>query len=96
MIWLKSLNLYAMVALVVLGGVIVTGIFRAGANYNEAKHERATEKINKVIVEDRGKDEAEISAEAAANAKIDEAVKAALKQRFVLDEETAALLASVR
>lgn len=96
MIWLKSLNLYAMVALVVLGGVIVTGIFRAGANYNEAKHERATEKINKVIVEDRGKDEAEIAAEAKAGAEVDETVHANLKQTFILDSDTALWLGLVK
>ena len=96
MIWLKSLNLYAMVALVALGGLIVTGIFRAGVKHERNKNAAETGEVNVVIVGDRGKDEAEIPALDAEAAKIDAAVKAALKARFVLDEETASALSMVK
>lgn len=99
MIWLKSINLYAVAALVILGGVIVAGIFHAGVKHERNKNAAENAETNTVIVGDRGKDEAEIQAQDAAAAKIDAAVKKELElkanQRFILDEDTARLLNSV-
>lgn len=94
--WLKSINLYAIVALVILGGVIVTGIFRAGVKHERNKNAAETAEVNTVIVGDRGKDEAELSASDAEAAKIDAAVKAGVKQKLILDETTAKALDSVK
>jgi hypothetical protein len=89
-------NIVGAAFLVLLGVMIVTGSYSAGKRSERNKQAAETAKVNAIIVEDRGKDEAEIAAEAAAADKIDKAVKAALKQRFVLDEETARLLGSVK
>ena len=93
-------NIVGAAFLVLLGVMIVTGSYSAGKRSERNKQAAETAAINSVIVEDRGKDEAEIAVEAAAAAKIDAAVKAELKlkanERFILDEETAALLASVK
>jgi hypothetical protein len=89
-------NLVGAALLVLLGVSIVTGSYTAGKRSERNKQAVATAKLNSVIVEDRGKDEAEISAEKAEADRIDKAVTAALKQRFVLDEETAKLLRSVK
>jgi len=97
---LRLPNFWAIGLAVIVGGLVVTGIFRAGVKHERNKQVAETAETNKSIVEDRGKDEAEISAEAAANAKIDAEVQKQLKlkanERFILDEETAALLASVK
>jgi hypothetical protein len=94
--WLKSINLYAMLALVAVGGLIVTGIFRAGVKYEQRKDEAEMAKINAPIIEQRGKDEADLTAEAKAAETIDAAVKANIKQKLVLDQDTARLLGSIR
>jgi hypothetical protein len=92
----KSLNLYAMLALVVLGGTIVTGIFMAGARHNELRHEAAAAEVNAPIIEQRGKDEAELAAEKAAAERADAAVAGAISQVCPVTEATANLLASVK
>jgi hypothetical protein len=93
---LKSLNLSAMAALVVLGGMAVAGIFMAGARHNELRHEAATAEVNAPIIEQRGKDEAELAAEKAAAERADAAVAGAISQVCPVTEETARLLASVK
>lgn len=93
---LRIPNLYAYGALVALGALIVVGIFNAGARHNQMRHDSATAKVNLPIVEQRGKDEAEIAAEAEASKKSDAVVAGAISQQCVLTSETAKLLASVR
>lgn len=93
---LKLPNFYAIGLAVVVVVLIVVGIFNAGARHNEAKHEKATVATNKVIVEARGKDEAELDAEAKAAETVDASVKANLKQTLILNEGTAKLLGSVK
>lgn len=92
MLWLKSINLYAALGLVLVGGLIVTGIFNAGANYNEGKHERATAQTNTLIVEQRGKDEVEMAAEKLAAEMRDKVFASSPRQKLILDEATAKLL----
>jgi hypothetical protein len=94
--WLKSLNLYAIGVLVVLGGVIVAGIFNAGEQHNQMKHDGATAKVNIPIVEDRGKDEAEVPANDQAGKATADAVAGAVSQTCVLTPETVKLLAGLR
>jgi hypothetical protein len=93
-------NIIAVVGLVMLGGMIVTGLYTAGQRAERNKQAAEVGKVNTVIVEDRGKDEAEIAASDAEAKKIDAAVAKQLElkmnQRFILDEETAKLLGSVR
>jgi hypothetical protein len=96
MIWLKSLNLYAVVALIGLGGVIVSGIFIAGERHNQRKHEAAAARINVPLAEMRGRDEAEVAAETRAAKATDDAIAGAVQQQCILTEDTARLLASVR
>lgn len=93
---LRLPNFYAVVALLAVGGLIVTGIFRVGANYNEGKHVQATAETNAVIVEDRGKDEAELTAAAETAKHLDGVTRGLLKQQLILTEETAVLLGGVR
>jgi hypothetical protein len=93
---LKLPNFYAIVAAVIVGGLIVTGIFRAGVKYEQRKDAAEMAAINAPIVEQRGKDEAEMTAEDKKAKEIDAAVKAALNQRFILDGDTIKLLNSVR
>jgi hypothetical protein len=83
---------YAIGLAVIVGGVIVAGIFRAGANYNEAGHKEAAVETNKVIVEARGKDEAELAAEAFAAEMRDKVFASAPRQQFILDDATAKAL----
>jgi hypothetical protein len=93
-------NIIAVVGLVMLGGMIVTGLYTAGQRAERNKQAAEVAKVNSVIVEDRGKDEAEIAASDKRAQEIDAAVKKELElkanQRFILDEETAKLLGSVR
>jgi hypothetical protein len=96
MAWLKLPTFYAIVLAVAVGGLIVTGIFRAGVKYEQRKDEAEMAKINAPIIEQRGKDEAEIAAEAKAAETIDAAVKANIKQKFVLDQDTAQWLGAVK
>jgi hypothetical protein len=89
-------NIIAVVGLVMLGGLIVTGIYTAGQRAERNKTAAEMAPINTSIVADRGKDEAEIASDAKDADKIDAAVKAALNARFILDEDTAKLLGSVK
>jgi hypothetical protein len=93
---LKLPNFYAIVLAVAVGGLIVTGIFRAGVKYERGNTAAEIVDINKIIVEDRGKDETEIPAEAKAAETIDAAVKANIKQKLVLDQDTAHWLRAVK
>lgn len=96
MIWLRSLNLYAVIALVALGGTIVTGIYMAGARNERNKVIAETMTLNTKIIEARAEDRAAIAADAARAAKTDAEVKAAVRQKLILTKETARLLASVK
>lgn len=93
---LKLPNFYAIGLAVIVGGLIVTGIFRAGIKYERGNNAAELAGTNTAITEQRGKDEAQMAAEAVTAAKIDAAVKAALKQRFILDEKTIQALNSVK
>jgi hypothetical protein len=93
---LKLPNFYAIGLAVIVGGLIVTGIFRAGVKYEQRKDEAEMAKINAPIIEQRGKDETELAAEAKAAETIDAAVKAKLKQTLILDGETATWLGMVK
>ena len=90
--WLKSPNLYAVLAILAL----VVVIYSAGGGHERRKADAVVAKVNKPILEQRGKDEAELAAEADKAKTVDELVKAALSKRFILDAETAALLAKVK
>jgi hypothetical protein len=93
---LKLPNFYAFVAVFIVGCLAVTGIYTAGQRAERNKTAAEMAPINTSIVADRGKDEAEIASDAKDAAKIDAAVKAALNARFILDEDTAKLLGSVK
>jgi hypothetical protein len=88
-------NIIACVALVLLGVTIVFGSIRIGVKMERNKNAAETAATNTIIAEDRGKDEAEIAAAETAAKSTDAAVKGALKQTLILDEETARLLSSV-
>jgi hypothetical protein len=92
-------NVGGAIALVLLGVTIVSGSYMAGERHRDNVLAVATAKTNGKIVEQRGKDEAEIAAQDADAARIDAAVKAELalkkNERFILDEDTAALLRKV-
>lgn len=94
--WLGGKNLYAMAALVVLGGVIVTGLFSAGARHERRKAEAETAKVNVPIAEQRGQDEAQVPANDEAGKAAASAVAGAVKQQCIITGETARLLASLR
>ena len=90
--WLKSPNLYAVLGIL----AIVVLIFNVGQRHEQRKVESEVAAVNKPVVEQRGKDEAEIAAEKAASAKTDADVVAALTQTCPVTEATAILLAKVR
>jgi hypothetical protein len=94
--WIKSPNLYAMAALVILGGVIVAGIFQAGVKHERNEVNARTMEVNTKIVEARAEDRAALAAEAAEAVKTDAEVRAGITQACVLTEETAKLLALVK
>ena len=94
--WIKSPNLYAMAALVILGGVIVAGIFQAGVKHERNKVNARTMEVNSKIVSARAHDEAQLAAEAAEAVKTDAEVRAGITQKCELTEETARLLAKIR
>jgi hypothetical protein len=94
--WLKSINLYAIVGLIVIGGVVAQGLVMKGERNERRKHALETMAVNTKIVSVRAYDEAELAAEAAKAAKTDAEVKAALRQSLILTEETAHLLGSIR
>lgn len=89
-------NLIAIGALIALGGTIVTGIYVAGIRHEQRKWALEMAERNKPIIEQRGKDEAELAAEAAAAANTDAAVAGAISQMCPATAETARLMASVR
>jgi hypothetical protein len=90
--WLKSPNLWLVAG--ILAMVLV--IFSAGQRYEERKTEAEVAAVNVPIAEQRGKDEAEVAAEAAAAKTSDAVVSEAIKQTCVLTAETAKLLGEVR
>jgi hypothetical protein len=90
------LNAYKNLVLLGVGAAFVVFVFAAGARHNERKHEAATAELNAPILEQRGKDEAELAAEAKAAETVDTSVKGALAQKCLATEETAKLLAGVR
>lgn len=91
-----SLNIYGYAAVAILGGLIVIGLFNAGARHNQMQHDNATAQVNAPILEQRGKDEAELAAEAAAAKNTDAAVAGAISQMCPATAETVRLMASVR
>jgi hypothetical protein len=93
---LKLPNFYAFVAVFIVGCLAVTGSYTAGKRSERNKQAAETAAINSVIVEDRGKDEAEISAKAKSDAEVDDTVKDNLKQTFILDADTALWLGLVK
>ncbi len=93
---LKLPNFYAYALAIAVGGLIVTGLYTAGQRAERNKQAAEMAAINAPIIEQRAKDEAELSADAKKAKEIDTAVKAALNQRFILDEDTGKLLNSVK
>ena len=93
---MKSINLYAMAALVILGGVIVAGIFQAGVKHERNKVAARTAELNTELVGLRAEDRAALAAEADRAKAVDAEVAAGISQTCPLTEETAALLAKVR
>jgi hypothetical protein len=89
-------NIIAVVGLVMLGGMIVTGIYTAGQRAERNKTVAEMAPINTSIVADRGKDEVELAAEAFAAEMRDKVFASAPRQQFILDAETAKLLGSVK
>jgi hypothetical protein len=89
-------NLYAGIALVVVGGMIVAGIFNMGRRFEKGENAAELAAVNAPIVEQRGKDEAEIAANDKAGKDVDETVKANLKQTLILDKDTAVWLGLVK
>jgi hypothetical protein len=89
-------NIIALGALVVLGGLIVSGIYMAGVRHEQRKWALEMADRNKDLAEQRGKDEAEIAAGDKAGKAADAVVAGAVSQSCVLTEQTAKLLASVR
>jgi hypothetical protein len=89
-------NIVGAAFLVLLGVMIVTGSYSAGKRSERNKQAAETAAINSVIVEDRGKDEAEISAKAKSDAEVDDTVKDNLKQTFIIEDQTALWLNLVK
>jgi hypothetical protein len=89
-------NIIAVVGLVMLGGMIVTGIYTAGQRAERNKTAAEMAPINTSIVADRGKDEAEIAANEKAGSEVDATVKANLKQTFIIEDQTALWLNLVK
>lgn len=96
MLWLKSLNLYAMGALFILGAAAVSGIYLKGARDEQRKWALEMAERNKPILEQRGKDEAEVPANDAAGEHTAAVVAGAVKQECVLTPETVRLFAGIR
>jgi hypothetical protein len=86
--WLKSPNLYAVLAIVAL----CVGIYTAGQRSERNKTAAEMAPINSSITEQRGKDEAELAAEAFAAEMRDKVFASAPRQQFILDEATAKAL----
>lgn len=88
------------VALVLLGVTIVSGSYISGQRAERNKQAAEIAKVNAPIIEQRGKDEAELAAQEEAAKRIDAAVKAELElkknERFILDPDTAKLLGAVK
>jgi hypothetical protein len=93
--WLAGKNLYAMLALVAVGGMIVTGIYTSGQRAERNKQAAEMAKINAPIIEQRAKDEAELAAEALGAEMAAKAFASAPRQSLILNEETAKALGSV-
>jgi hypothetical protein len=93
-LWMKSINLYAMLALVAVGGLIVTGIYTSGQRAERNKQAAEMAAINAPIIEQRAKDEAELAAEAFAAEMRDKVFASAPRQQLILDAETAKALSS--
>ena len=91
---LPNFYAYGLLAFVVV--LIVTGIYTAGQRAERNKQAAEIAKTNAVIVEARGKDEAEIAAQDKAAETVDAAVKAKIKQTLILDGETATWLGLVK
>jgi uncharacterized membrane protein affecting hemolysin expression len=91
---LPNFYAYGLLAFVVV--LIVTGIYTAGQRAERNKQAAEMAKINAPIIEQRGKDEAEIKANEQAAETVDAAVKAKIKQTLILDGETAVWLGMVR
>lgn len=89
-------NIIGAAFLVLLGVMIVSGSYISGQRAELSKQAAATAKLNSAIVEQRGKDEAEISAQAEAAETVDAAVKAKIKQTLTLDRDTAVWLRLVK
>ena len=96
MSWLKSPNLYAMAVLVILGGVIVSGIFQAGVKHERNKVAARTAELNTKLAGLKAEDRVALAAEAARAVKTDAEVTAGITQVCPLTEETATLLAKVK
>jgi hypothetical protein len=94
--WIVGKNVYAVVALVAIGAMIITAPYIAGRRAERNKQAAEIAKTNSVIVEARGKDEAEIAANDKAGKEVDETVKANLKQTFIMDKDTALWLGLVK
>lgn len=94
--WLKSPNFYAIGLLVFLGAGILIATFVVGVRYERRGNASEIADTNVPLAHQRGKDEAELSAEDKTAKAVDEAVRKALSKRFILDAETARLLSSVR
>src|SRR5688572_21498165 len=90
--WLKSANLYAVLA--ILG--LAVAIYVAGDRHRARKIASEVAETNVPLAHLRGKTEAELTAEESTAKAVDEAVRKALSKRFVLDAETARLLSSVK
>jgi hypothetical protein len=86
--WLKSPNLWAIVAIV---GLCV-GIYTAGQRSERNKTAAEMAAVNAPIIEQRAKDEAELAAEAFAAEMRDKVFASAPRQQFILDAETAKAL----
>src|SRR5262245_34728788 len=95
--WLNATkNLWLLGIAVALGGAIVSGIYMSGVRHEQRKWALEMAERNKPILEQRGKDEAEIASGEEAGKAVDAAVKGSLSQACVLTPETAKLLASVK
>jgi hypothetical protein len=83
---------YAIGLAVIVGGVIVTGIYTAGQRSERNKTAAEMAAINAPIIEQRAKDEAELAAEAFAAEMRDKVFASAPRQQFILDDATAKAL----
>lgn len=88
--WLKATNTYLYAIAAVLIGVGL--VFNAGQRSERNANAAEVAAVNAPIVEQRGKDEAELAAEALAAEMRDRLFASAPRQVFILDEETARAL----